>query len=193
MTIRSEGRRPRGYTIGDTLTTYIKKGARVRIEALGLDGSTIPHVMRQATEAFFVQEQPDGEVLALVQNLDGEQALDRTPWRVLVSPEDLYDPDVWDGELDRSMVVLDIVSESSSAGPSGRQALLGALRTLIELDASPEALMDAWRRAGADCESVTARCVRMAYEAAQAIDKDDPEIEIADRMLTLAGPRRKRR
>ena len=193
MTNRSEVRRPRGYTKGDTLTTYIKKGARVRIEALGLDGSTIPHVMRQATETILTQEQPDGEVLALVQNPDGEHVLDLAPWRVLVSPEDLYDPDVWDGELDRSMVVLDIVSEASLTGPSGRQALLGALRTLIELDASPEALMDAWRRAGAGCDSVAARCVRMAYEAAQAIDKDEPEIEIADRMLTLAGPRRKRR
>jgi hypothetical protein len=180
----------RRYRKGDDMTRHIRQGARVKIEALGLDGSTILHTMERAVETIWTQEQ-DGEVLALVQTReDMDDAVE--PWRVLVDPDDLYDPDVWDGELDRSLVVLDIVAELGDVSGPARLACLAALRTMVEHDASPEALMDVWRRSGEECDSMSARCVRMAYRAHEAIDREE-ETYIADRLLTLSGPRKEKR
>ena len=183
------------------MTRHIRQGARVKIEALGLDGSTILHTMERTVATIWTQEQ-DGEVLALVQTRqdpDGGGARCRSacgrvvePWRVLVDPDDLYDPDVWDGELDRSLVVLDIVAELGDVSGPARLACLAALRTMIEHDASPEALMDVWRRSGEECDSMSARCVRMAYRAHEALDREE-ETYIADRLLTLSGPRKDKR
>ena len=170
------------------MTTYIRAGAEVQIQALGLDGSYICHDMRQDAKVLWRGvEEADGWVGVQAASMDSGQV-----WTLLVHPDDIVDPDVWDGELDRGLVLLDILQEASDVAPSARRCLLAALRSMVEWDASPEAIMDAWRTAEKDCDSMAARCVRMAYCAAQSIARADGGEDIADRMKTLSGPKEKR-
>ena len=168
------------------MTTYIKAGSEVQILALGLDGGYICHDIRQDVEIIWRSAETEDSVLVQAQSSDTDQI-----WTILLHPDDLVDPDVWDGELDRGLVLLDILQEVEDVAPSARLCLLAALRSMVEHDASPEAIMDVWRTAAKDCDSMAARCVRMAYCAAQSIARAD-EDDIADRMKTLSGPKEKR-
>jgi len=176
---------------------YIRQGAKVKIEAVGLDGSIIHHTMKRAVATLWTQ-QKGGEVLALVRTRGYMDPDDDPvePWRVLVSPDDLYDPYAEHRELDRSLVVLNLLSEvASSLGSGGRVALTEALRTLINHDIGSEDILEMWRRSGEECEGLSARCVRMRYKAHEAIDREEEKEEtyIADRLLTLSGPRQEKR
>lgn len=169
------------------MTTFIKAGAEVQILALGLDGGYICRDLRQDVEIIWRSAETEDSVIVQAQS-----STDKQIWTILVHPDDLVNPDVWDGELDLGLVLLDILEEVEDVAPSARLCLLAALRSMVEHDASPEAIMDVWRTAAKDCDSMAARCVRMAYCAAQSIARADEDDNIADRMKTLAGPKEKR-
>ena len=191
------------------MTTYIKAGSEVQILALGLDGGYICHDIRQDVEIIWRSAETEDSVLVQAQSSDTEQI-----WTILAHPDDLVDPDVWDGELDRGLVLLDILQEVNSIpAMAPRAAVKAALRSMVEQEWTPEAIMDAWRSSKTKRGGLPARCVRMAYAASQelgrAIHGPRPEWgdasreaaawhaadegdNIADRMKTLSGPKEKR-
>lgn len=176
------------------MTTYIKAGAEVQIQALGLDGSYIFHDLRQDVKVLWRGVEPAGGwVMAQAASMDSGQV-----WTLLVQPDDLVDPDVWDGELDRGLVLLDILEEVNSIpAMAPRAAVKAALRSMVEQEWTPEAIMDAWRRSKTKRGSLSARCLRMAYAASEEPgqsmqQQDDEDDNIADRMKTLSGPKEKR-
>lgn len=180
------------------MTTYIKAGAEVQIQALGLDGSYICHDLRQAVKVLWrgveagLLSHRRGWVMVQVASMDSGQV-----WTILVHPDDLVDPDVWDGDLDRGLVLLDILEEVNSIpAMAPRAAVKAALRSMVEQEWTPEAIIDAWTRSKTKRGSLSARCLRMAYAASQepgqAIPQDDEDDNIADRMKTLSGPKEKR-
>lgn len=91
----------------------------------------------------------------------------------------------------QALEVLRILDAAVLCNDGARLALVAALRRMIAEDWTAQAISAAWART-ATGGTTNRRCIRMAYEAAQTPDGTNLD-EIADRMITLAGPRRRRK
>ena len=171
-----------------------------RLKIKGPDGY-IEHVTRRHLEVYVDDLPINGEYVARAQDSGQE-------WLLLI-PEEAITPTAKVQSLSVPgqyyLVAFDSTGRGircSCPGYSNRQkcrhlrssamsALLASIAMMLEAGASLDEVWAHWRAAQDETAHLGARCARMALKASEVIARE--EIIPADRLITLAGPGRRRK